>query len=456
MYRALRRTIRFLKEKGGVVVFSVENIGHQRWIHPASAAVLALFDGQNDDEQVRADIARLFLVEPGKAETIQAKVLRNFGDTLDTFDQQRASSLRYVAKDLLYEPEGPMAAKRLSQPIEVAWLITERCHCSCRYCCIRTAPAAAEMPEMSTEQALAFADDCVGTGVQKVFVHGGEPFLRTDTTAVIARLLAGGIFVQTSTKRRLARDMVRDLANAGLEELQLSIDTVRPELAEELIGIEGYLDRVAFPNLELLLEHGIRPRVNTVVMSYNVAEIPSLLRALAARGVRRFTLSGYLRGDWRHDDRHFAGGDALAVMAQQVGALVEQEGLDVELPPLGSPRDLSIGGKRYASCGGGSSGLVVGADGRVSLCDRLLPYPETEVGNVTRSSLMEIWQSPQLEALVSPDPEDFCGTACDGCDQLEACSRRIRCYHRALRISGRLFGPDYLCDVVPAPPIRYF
>lgn len=461
MYRVLGSKIRFHKEKGGVALLSVDNIPRVRWIHPVCAATLALFNGQRDRGQVVAALIELFSVEQERARQMIDKVTSGFGDVLESFEAPVERTIRYEPADLLYEPEGPVRARQMTAPLEVAWLVTERCHCDCSYCCIQTQPARTPeagdgLVELSPEQAMALVEDCGRAGVLKVLLHGGEPFLRDDLPDLIARLIELDIFVSVSTKLRLRERVVRRLAEAGLEELQVSVDTDDPVLAETLVGTRGYLERVALANIDLLQSYGIRPRVNTVVLGANVGHIPRLIRVLARRGVSRITLSGYLRSRWKHDDAHFPGTRALEVMAREVAEVAREEGVEVELPPLASPRDLSLSQESFSGCSGGTTGLVVGADGRVALCDRLLPFAEAIVGHVSRSSLMDIWRSDVVRAFVYPDGEAFEGTECAGCHRQEDCDRRVRCYHRALMITGRIFAPDSLCDVVGPPPIRFF
>jgi radical SAM protein with 4Fe4S-binding SPASM domain len=226
--------------------------------------------------------------------------------------------------------------------------------------------------------------------------------------------------------------------------------------ADALVGRPGAL-RTAVHNIRLLRSHGIAPKVNTVVTSLNAGGVPGLVRRMAELGVRRISLSGYLRSLWKHDDALIPGHGALRAMAAEVErTTVELPGIEVEMCPLADARDISLSKPGFSSCSGGRSGLAVGPDGNACLCDRLLPVREAVVGNVTRSTLREIWDGDALRAFVDPPAESYGGTACGGCGLREACNRRIRCYYRSLIVTGRLFAPDYLCPVVPAPEERFF
>jgi radical SAM protein with 4Fe4S-binding SPASM domain len=168
------------------------------------------------------------------------------------------------------------------------------------------------------------------------------------------------------------------------------------------------------------------------------------------------TLANYLRSFHGHDDRRFPGREALQTLAHEVAALRrELPEVEIDLCSLDDPREASLRIPGYSGCSGGKVGLVVGADGRVSLCDRLLPFPEAVVGDVTRSTLAEIWNGPRLRRFVAPPVADYAGTACASCSLKSDCDRRIRCYYRAKVITGRLFAPDYLCERLPPPAVRF-
>jgi radical SAM protein with 4Fe4S-binding SPASM domain len=457
MYLSLKKTTRLHREKECAVIFSADDLASMHYSHPVHALILALCDGTRGSDDVRDLIAESFTGTVEAAESLVGDVLDRFGDFLELTDGPVAPPRVYDPLDFAYEAQGDPNLLRLSVPVEIAWLVTQRCPYDCLYCCIETLPATRHAAgEMDTAESLAFLEDCAATGVQSVILHGGEPFLRRDLPELIAFMLNHGIHVRASTKLRLAESTVERLAAAGLEELQVSIDSPVPETADALVGRPHYLDR-AFHNLETLRRHGIRVRTNTVVTGRNVRQIPDLVREVAARGVRRVTLSGYLRSFHKHEDSHFADRRDLLAMAAEVRRIeAETEGLKVEMCPLESQRERSLCQAGYASCSGGKTGVVVGPAGEVSFCDRLLAFPQAIVGNVRESSLREIWNGERLRAFVEPDPASFADTACSGCGLRQVCDQRMRCSYRSMLVDQRMFGPDYLCPVVPEPALRFF
>lgn len=457
MFYGLKKTTRLRRERAAVVVFSVEDTGRLCHAHPIYALTLALLNGRRSEGELLEILAQLLSLPAEGSEALLSKMLADFADFVDGSPTPADTSHRYEPIDYLYRPAGaPMS--RLSGPVGIAWLVTERCPYDCIYCCIRTLPAGAPPEdELTTEEARRFLEDCVATGVESMIFHGGEPFLRPDLPELMGFLLSHGVHVMTSTKLRLREGVVARLAEIGLAELQLSVDSPTSEIADRMVRQPNYLDR-AYHNVALLLRHGIAPRVNTVVTSENVAGIPRLVREMTAAGVRRFALANYIRSPHKHDDRLFPRHDELVRMSEEVERIAASSDgeVRVEMCSLVSPREASLACDEYSRCSGGKSGLAVGANGKVSICDRLLADDDAIVGDVRQSSLADIWNGEKLKRLLAPSEEDFAGTACASCGLKAMCDERIRCYYRSKQIARRLFAPDYLCGRLPPPPIRFF
>ena len=114
--------------------------------------------------------------------------------------------------------------------------VTDRCNLRCRYC----------MPEgdilwLAREDLLSFEEivDVVRTGaelgIDKVRLTGGEPLIRTDILDLVAMLakIEGIDDLSMTTNAMLLEKHAVDLANAGLDRLNISIDAVDPDSYRE-------------------------------------------------------------------------------------------------------------------------------------------------------------------------------------------------------------------------------
>lgn len=145
--------------------------------------------------------------------------------------------------------------------------VTEKCNFRCTYCLPGGCPkGAAEQPLSAPEirrLLAAFAE----LGFRKVRLTGGEPTLRTDILELVAAAAAtpGVRHVGMTTNGYRLRGLARDLADAGLSCLNVSVDSLDPERFTALTGC-GQLDQVV-GGVEAALAAGIpRIKVNAVLM----------------------------------------------------------------------------------------------------------------------------------------------------------------------------------------------
>src|SRR5205814_5861657 len=122
--------------------------------------------------------------------------------------------------------------------------VTERCNLRCRYC----------MPEegvqllpkdhlLSFEEIERLAALFVRLGVRKIRLTGGEPLVRRGIDDLIARIGAlkgcGLERLMMTSNALLLRDHIPALLRAGMDAVNLSLDTLRPERFNRITGREG-------------------------------------------------------------------------------------------------------------------------------------------------------------------------------------------------------------------------
>lgn len=457
MYLGVKSTTRLLAQKQGVAVYSILNTAFYEICHPLHAFVLAACNGQ----VTRTDLVTLLREGVGlETNDAIAEVERSLA-ILRPHCEFKAQAFNVNSPlnplDYLYTPHGDPHVQRLAAPINIDWIVTERCPFSCVYCCVNTVAANVKnTKDLTTEEATLFLEDCIETGVHVFTLSGGEPFLRPDLPDLIDLLLRHKRHINTSTKMPLKPATVKRLAQSGLPELQVSIDSINADTAAQMTGHPHHLER-AWATVAQLEAHGIAPRVNAVVTSQNIEGLPALLEACLERGVRRIMFSGYIRAFRNHDDRLFPERERLFAIDHQIRSLLrDYEDVDYTSFPLEDPRDASLSMPGLSSCSGGRSGLVIGADGSVATCDRLVTVDEAVVGNVRDARIMEIWTGKPLGRLMDPAPSEFADRACASCENFANCNFRVRCYFRANLIHGTIFGPDFLCPKMPEAPMRFF
>ena len=113
-------------------------------------------------------------------------------------------------------------------------------------------------------------DDFVERGYFGVILTGGEPTLHPELPKVTAYARDQGLHVRLITNGgRLAdREFARDLAEAGLRHVHISVYSTRPEVEAKLRGVPNTLDR-AFAAVENASELAMDVNINSVINKLN-------------------------------------------------------------------------------------------------------------------------------------------------------------------------------------------
>jgi len=157
--------------------------------------------------------------------------------------------------------------------------VTERCNFRCTYC----------MPEkpfswvpkenlLSFEELFEFMKVAIDEGVKKIRITGGEPLLREDLDKFIAMIYnyEPSIDLAMATNAYLLKGAAQRLKDAGLKRINVSIDTLKPQVAQDIAG-KDVLKNV-LEGVEEALKVGLKVKVNMVPMQgVNSQEIMDVL-----------------------------------------------------------------------------------------------------------------------------------------------------------------------------------
>src|SRR5437868_2875561 len=164
--------------------------------------------------------------------------------------------------------------------------VTERCNLRCRYC----------MPEegvqllpkdhlLSFEEIERLATLFVRLSVRKIRLTGGEPLVRRgidDLVTRIGALKARGLErLMMTSNALLLREHIPAMLRAGMDAVNLSLDTLQPDRFRRITGREGCEETIAA--IHAAAQAGFRKvKVNAVVMKgVNDDEVVDLARAFA-------------------------------------------------------------------------------------------------------------------------------------------------------------------------------
>jgi len=165
--------------------------------------------------------------------------------------------------------------------------VTERCNFRCQYC----------MPEkpfswvpkenlLSFEELFLFVKVAIDEGITKIRITGGEPLLRTDLDKFIEMINnhKSGLDLALTTNGFLLKDAAQKLKNAGLQRVNISLDSLKKDVAGKMAQ-KDVLAKVQ-AGIEEALKVGLNVKINMVpIKGINDTEVLDVLEYAKARGM---------------------------------------------------------------------------------------------------------------------------------------------------------------------------
>ncbi|EAL0152876.1 GTP 3',8-cyclase MoaA [Campylobacter jejuni] len=157
--------------------------------------------------------------------------------------------------------------------------VTQRCNFRCLYCMPKI-PFDYQPKEnlLSFEELFLFVKAAIDEGIEKIRITGGEPLLRKDLSIFIKMIndYKSDIDLAITTNGFLLKDFAKDLKNAGLKRLNISLDTLDHKKAKTLAQ-KDILDSI-LSGIDEALNLDLKVKLNTVALkNLNDDELISLL-----------------------------------------------------------------------------------------------------------------------------------------------------------------------------------
>lgn len=193
--------------------------------------------------------------------------------------------------------------------------LTDRCDFRCTYCMAEDMTFLPRHQVMSLEESLRLSRLFVGLGVTKLRITGGEPLVRRDALWLLERLAAlEGLkeLVLTTNGSQLER-FAAPLARAGVQRLNISLDSLRPERFRAITRI-GDLHQVLRGIVAAQAAGFRRIKLNTVMMrGTNDDELADLVAYCMAEGLDIAFIEEMPLGDLGHgrSGTYFSSDEAL-------------------------------------------------------------------------------------------------------------------------------------------------
>ncbi|HLW84600.1 MAG TPA: radical SAM protein [Candidatus Sulfotelmatobacter sp.] len=321
--------------------------------------------------------------------------------------------------------EVTVKALALGIPMSVQLDLTYRCNERCVHCYLDHD----DHGEMTTAEIKHLLDEMAEAGVFILTLSGGEIFLRKDFFEILEHARELTFCVKLKTNAILIRELeaarIRDL---GVESIQISIYSHRPEVHDAITLVPGSLKR-SINAIRFLKSQGLKVRIANVLMIQNAEDYPGV-RALADELGTEFTLDPTVTPMMDGNRSILSlGVDTTALQRVFRDATLVR---DVEeFCAVSSPADDDA--LHSLPCSAGHTSCYVSPYGDLYPCVQF-PLP---CGNVRQERFADIWRhSEQLKEVRAIRVKDLSG--CSQCTHVTSCSR---CPGLAY-LEGNMRGPS--------------
>lgn len=281
-------------------------------------------------------------------------------------------------------------ALELGVPLGVHLDITYRCNERCVHCYLDHD----DHGEMTTSEIKDVLDQLAEAGTFFLTLSGGEVLMRRDFFEILehARRLLFNVKIKTNGVmiRQAEAGRIRDL---GVEQVQISIYSRRPEIHDAITKLPGSLKR-SVEAVRFLKTQGLKVTIANVLMTANLGEHAGVQALAAELGVNYTldpTITPKIDGDTAILNLRIPGAELNAVFHNKnlVGNVEE-----FCAPPPAPGDDIMEG----LPCSAGHTAAYITPYGDVFPCVQF-PLPS---GNVRRQRFIDIWRdSPELNELES-------------------------------------------------------
>jgi len=301
-------------------------------------------------------------------------------------------------------------ALKAGVPLGVQMDVTYRCHERCVHCYLDHD----DHGEMSAAEIMDVLDQLAEAGVFFLTFSGGEVFMRKDFFCILeyARSLLFCVKVKTTAFMVREKEAER-LSDLGLDSVQVSIYSHRPEVHDAITKLPGSLKR-SVAGIRLLRERGVKVIIANVLMRQNMRDYPgvvALSKELGATYTIDPTITPMMDGD-----RSILSLGINHLELREVFRTPELIGNVEDF--CASPPAVNEDDRDGLPCSASHTFCYVSPYGDVYPCVQF-PLP---TGNLRSQRFIDIWKySPQMNDVRSIHGRDL--PTCSSCSHLGTCTR---------------------------------
>jgi radical SAM protein with 4Fe4S-binding SPASM domain len=307
----------------------------------------------------------------------------------DFIDRLRRSSNGCATCGLTGVQQQPLFSMPIDAPYKADLAITYKCNNDCPHCYNEADRLTLEaMPVEDWKQVI---DRLHQVGVPHLIFTGGEATLYRELPELVAYANELGPIcgLNTNGRRFSQGDYARQLAAAGLNHVQITVGSHRPDVHDRMMNARAFEQTVL--GIQRAQEAGLHTITNTTLMRMNAAEIESTIDFLYHLGIRTFAINGMIYSGGGFDSGQSIPEQEMQPLLIRIRDHAASLGMKFlwYTPTMYcrlSPVELEIGAKR---CNAGEYSICVEPNADILPCQSFY----VAAGNLLRDPWESIWNS---------------------------------------------------------------
>ncbi len=406
-HRGLRLHLRLEKDGSSVLIINASRILFLNRV--ATEYIESFMKGESEDETVRKMVKR-YKVD---AETVR-RDYQNVLFVINTFvNTPDVCPVSYLGVEKM-EP----FQKELSAPYRMDLAITYRCNNKCLHC---YAGGPRETMELTTQEWFRVMDKIFELGIPHVVFTGGEPTLRDDLPELIAYAERVGLICGLVTNGRRLKDEAyfKSLVDAGLDHVQITLESHDPKIHDMITGITGSWDETV-QGLKNAIESPIYTLTNTTLTKHNANDMLKTIDFIHDLGLKQFACNSLIYSGKAAETEVIKKIAIEENMLEPILSKIKEHAQDLGMEFIWytpteycilNPLKLELGIKTCSAC---RISMCVEPDGTVIPCQSYF----TPLGNILKDDWVKIWRHPLCLEIRS---RKYVPEKCYECPDLNIC-----------------------------------
>lgn len=480
-------------DTGRTLILSTESLRENKggednftgFIHPIHAMILSFFDGSTDYESAISRAAEYLGIGRETVEKFTTPLIANesrysvtlgnvmliFPENVLIYSNDRRKD-RVNPEEFLYE-KLDLRIKRHATPSDITLMVNNRCATDCIYCYAdRREVTDCQVP---FERLCEIIEEARDFKARSLNVIGGEFFLYKHWKELLIKLKECGFSPFLSTKLPIGESIVAGLAEIGVEDLQISLDTMRNDNLQYILKVKpNYWDQMR-ETFRLLERYKVPVMVHTILTSRNhfKEDMESIYDFIKQFGNIVYWRPDIASGSIYLDKTAFpkirAASEQLKEVYQYLEQIRKNDKPHFDIKTGGvlrdeEPAEMSWDEKKEAFvnrgfCTANYAQCFILPDGKVTTCEELYWHPQFTIGNIKTQGLREIWNSETAtDLVVIPQYKIGADSPCSSCPDYYNCREtKGVCYKDIIKAYGedKWYYPDVKCPKAPEPVYEF-